>query len=279
MKKTMIFFSLFLLSLLIFPKVASAENGRRLDEVLGEFGYSIVGDIGDNMVDLKEKERYLGQKLIEGYKGRINDLNDIFNGALSFEGGDTGSQTWDKIVDFVFPVEKEKVEIKATPDLKKTLANIIINMPEKVDLNTDGYKYLGNFSDTLSHGGKLGVPFNYTYVEGTNSKFIEFRVINKSQLSLDSFEPMYFMSEKFVNVSKDEDVYVYEKGISAHTLNFNFSPDKVDYSIDLTNHNNREFNYLIIPYEIPLLPLRTKYNVSVDVYYSLGSQLSLIREI
>ncbi|MEQ7219471.1 hypothetical protein, partial [Vagococcus fluvialis] len=276
MKKYLLFIIVF--SFFLLPLDVKAESGRRLDEVIGEFGYSIIGNVGDNMVDLKEKEKYLGQKLIEGYKGRMNDLNDIFNGALSFEGGDTGSQTWDKVVDFVFPVEKEKVEIKATPDFKKTLANVIINMPEKVDMASGGFKYLGSYNGELGYGGRLEIPFNYTYIENTNSKFVEIRVVNTSKYPLENQVSYYHLSEKFKNVSKDKDVYIYETGIIASSLNYNYSPDKVDFTVDLTNHSKREFNYINIKHDIPLIPLGVKHKLSAEVYYSFGNQTIVVKK-
>lgn len=159
-----------------FPttQVSAATDSRRLDEVLGEYAMSLVGKANDNM---EAVEKYVGSQLIERFKDRNNELNKIVNGALSIEGGSTLPETWDQIVDFVFPVEKENVQLTSTPALKSAIADIIINMPDTIKGGND-YKYLGRFSipEGATADSHLAIPFYYDYVKDVSSPYVYLRI-------------------------------------------------------------------------------------------------------
>lgn len=179
--------------LFFFPDNAYAANNdsRRLDSVLGEHALTLFGKANANMEGL---EKYVGSQLLERFKGRTNDLNDIFNGALSIKDGDGLPQTWDKIVDFVFPTEKPDVKITSTPALKAAIGDIIVNMPDNVNLGGD-YKFLGKFSGEYPYSW-ITVPFSYNYVEGVSSPFIYFKIEQLTPVGLHKDGLKYIEGER-----------------------------------------------------------------------------------
>lgn len=251
MKKKIIFlFSVFFVMFFAYPSQSVfADSPKRLDEVLGQYAMSMIGKANQN---LKDVEKYIGTELVSRFKNRTNELNDIVNGALTVNGGDHILETWDKIVDFAFPVDDESVEITSTPALKGAIADIVVNLPDEIKVSDD-YKFLGRFASGAPHVW-VDVPFSYNLVKGVSSDYIYFKIVEISSYGLDK------ESNQYVN-------FVNGDGNSSNIgLVTSSREDKTWYSFaDFTNESGN--------IGITGLQLVTNLDweeVLLDVYYSIG---------
>lgn len=254
-KKIFFLFSVFFVMFFAFPSQnVFADSPKRLDEVLGQYAMSMIGKANQN---LKDVEKYIGTELVSRFKNRTNELNDIVNGALTVKGGDHILETWDKIVDFAFPVDDESVQITATPALKGAIADIVVNLPDEIKVS-EGYKFLGKFASELGSGHSfVNVPFSYQYVKGVSPDYIYFKIVQVTN----GIETSFGTSLRYENET-------YPFGSASFNAG-NFE-DKTWYtSVDLAyarENSNGDF-------KVTGLDFSTKgfrEETVVDVYYSLG---------
>ena len=64
------------------PSSASASGGKRLDSVLGEYALTLVGKADKNVEGYNEIAKEYGKKILENFKDRENELNEIVGGVL-----------------------------------------------------------------------------------------------------------------------------------------------------------------------------------------------------
>lgn len=225
---------------------ASTITSRRLDEVLGEYAMSLVGAVGKANDNMKAIEKKVGKLVLERFKDRTNELNGILNGALSISDGDTGMETWDKLVDFAFPYTEEGIKITSTPEMKSAIAQVIFDMPDVFNVDAgSGYKFIGSFQ---RQGTITSIPFEYNYVEGVNSSTLNFKIINNTGATYySSFSGAYLddlLIKAFTPLSSASNVYE-------------------DY-IELTEKYKTINN-------LRLYSVGTSKTKSFDVYYATGS--------
>ena len=225
---------------------ASTTTSRRLDEVLGEYAMSLVGAVGKANDNMKAIEKKVGKLVLERFKDRTNELNGILNGALRISDGDTGLETWDKLVDFAFPYTEEGIEITSTPEMKSAIAQVIFDMPDVFNIDAgSGYKFIGSFQ---RQGTTTIIPFEYNYVEGVNSSTLNFKIINNtgatyySNFSGVTLDDVYFRS--FTSLSSASNVH--------------------EEYIKLTERDKTINN-------LKIYSVGNSKTTSFDVYYSTGS--------
>lgn len=257
--KVVVVFTFFIGLFIPISNVSAATTSRRLDEVLGEYALSLVGKANDNM---REVQKYVGTQLLERFKDRTNELNSILNGALRVEGNDTPIETWDKIVDFVFPVDQEDVKITSTPALKGAIADIIINMPESIEMGND-YTYLGKFGRTSYDNYKtIHVPFQYHYIKDQSAKYIYFKIAVNSPYSIDT------AISKIMTVPNENSIITTESiKWTALEDGFRYGYVTLDSLDSLGELGEITYNWLLINTNRFITNTEPVY---ADVYYSIG---------